>query len=555
MWKENCKIAYKFKSTNEWLVVPKEGYTVDGKKVAVVSDGFELKCDHNPYHDKKGRFTSSTGVTAGDSSVVKIENAIRNKKTEVLVVFDKDGNEVFRKEGTGNKVTLNDEERAKMLNAIVTHNHPNNSRLSDEDISTFVRLKMNEIRVITPDGLTCSLKKNEGERQRGKDLFTDYFKLTSTHENEMSDFLVKRAERDGFDPMDEKVWTDDYYEKLRREFSANWLSDNANKYGYTYNEDVKRQIKHLPENTHNDSPTSDLATKHGANWKTINGAKVLVGKGGSIIAGMGGKFDKVPTSGGWAKQCAEEKARVLAMKPNRQALYVLDNDGQTDEVCLEAMKQGKTKELVEAYFTKMEANGDPAPTKSVAGQYYPKADIDSGKYKNYIDAQRGHISKITGQTKAEAEVTLRELDNWTGGSGFRADQKVLDAFVEKAPAYKGKIYRGMSFRDEAEYEAFMKNVGDGRVIKMNGSASWSDNQTVARRFAHAGDDYLNSVMITCVKNKTSAPIDFANHEMEGEVLSHSRARWTVLHHEVYDTRAGAKKAYLTVIEKSEYADD
>ena len=39
-----------------------------------------------------------------------------------------------------------------------------------------------------------------------------------------------------------------------------------------------------------DSRTSELASKHGANWKTISGAKVLVGKGGKIIAGAGGKF-------------------------------------------------------------------------------------------------------------------------------------------------------------------------------------------------------------------------------------------------------------------------
>lgn len=42
-----------------------------------------------------------------------------------------------------------------------------------------------------------------------------------------------------------------------------------------------------------DSRTSELAAKHGANWKTISGAKVLIGKGGKIIAGMGGKFSNL----------------------------------------------------------------------------------------------------------------------------------------------------------------------------------------------------------------------------------------------------------------------
>ena len=46
-----------------------------------------------------------------------------------------------------------------------------------------------------------------------------------------------------------------------------------------------------------DSRTSELAAKHGANWKTISGAKVLVGKGGKIIAGAGGKFANLADMG------------------------------------------------------------------------------------------------------------------------------------------------------------------------------------------------------------------------------------------------------------------
>ena len=47
-----------------------------------------------------------------------------------------------------------------------------------------------------------------------------------------------------------------------------------------------------------DSKTAELALSNNANWKTISGAKVLVGKGGKVIAGMGGKFSHVPQKGG-----------------------------------------------------------------------------------------------------------------------------------------------------------------------------------------------------------------------------------------------------------------
>ena len=42
-----------------------------------------------------------------------------------------------------------------------------------------------------------------------------------------------------------------------------------------------------------DSKTAELALSNNANWKTISGAKVLIGKGGRIIAGMGGKYSNL----------------------------------------------------------------------------------------------------------------------------------------------------------------------------------------------------------------------------------------------------------------------
>ena len=43
-----------------------------------------------------------------------------------------------------------------------------------------------------------------------------------------------------------------------------------------------------------DSKSAQLALSNKANWKTINGSHVLIGKGGKIVAGMGGKFKSVP---------------------------------------------------------------------------------------------------------------------------------------------------------------------------------------------------------------------------------------------------------------------
>ena len=542
MWKENCKIAYKFKSTNEWLVVPKDGYTVDGKKVAVVSDGFELKCDHNPYHDKKGRFTSK-GNTSGSLSILStVKDSYGGEAFMVMSAMD--GNKVA---GTIEYSVYEDTPAIQMIEVAEGYKRKGVATKMLQALQREYKDTEIQFGYTTEDGE--KLLKAISYEVPNKAVI-NYNKKLRRLETEL----------DGYQKTLDDVWNkveeNPSYEFTDKDRSIietvgdkwNETSDaiHALKRNRILGSETKTLIKL-------DSPTSDLATKHGANWKTINGAKVLVGRGGTIIAGMGGKFDKVPTSGGWAKQCAEEKARVLALKPNRQALYVLDNDGQTHEVCLEAMKSGKTEELVSHYFDILEANGDPTPTKATAGQHSIQGDLNSKKYSDWIEARVGHIKEVTGQSEAQAKVTWKALDDWTTSSHNR-NEKVLDEFIEKAPAYNKTMYRGMVFSDE-EYAAFMANVSDGAVMKMNGNASWSGERMVARRFAHAVYDDANSVVVKCVKNKTSVPIEFAGANGEEEVLSHSRARWTILHTEEFTTSKGMKKAYITVIEKGEFADE
>ena len=136
-----------------------------------------------------------------------------------------------------------------MHGAIVTHNHTEGNRFSDDDILTFISSDMNELRLVTNDGMTCSIKRVDGEQQRGLDLFKDYFKLTITKEREFEDFYIKRIERDGLNIDDDLASSDKYYEKVRREFGANWLKENASKYGYKYSEEIKTEkIKSATDN-------------------------------------------------------------------------------------------------------------------------------------------------------------------------------------------------------------------------------------------------------------------------------------------------------------------
>ena len=255
----------------------------------------------------------------------------------------------------------------------------------------------------------------------------------------------------------------------------------------------------------------------------------------------------------YEKALDEEQSKVLAMKPNEQALYVFEHDGETEDNCVAAMKNGETEALVKNYFAVMKANGDPTPTKPTSGQVKAqlKDEVEYGrKYDGYEEARTDYIQKMTGMNAEESAATMKEFNKWFGGSWGSADTATLDNYISKDHVYDGKMYRGMKFNPET-FDAFMENISPGATISMRRNSSWSSDEAVARSFAAHSYDATFSVMITCVKNRTSAPVDHLSTAAESEVIAHSKASWTVLHSEVVTWPSGAKKAYLTVVETGE----
>ena len=62
---DGLKIYYKFRN-GDYLVVPADGFLVNGKCVDICRED-EMKIDFNPYHDKRGRFTTKAGSSGGAS--------------------------------------------------------------------------------------------------------------------------------------------------------------------------------------------------------------------------------------------------------------------------------------------------------------------------------------------------------------------------------------------------------------------------------------------------------------------------------------------------------
>ena len=164
------------------------------------------------------------------------------------------------------------------------------------------------------------------------------------------------------------------------------------------------------------------------------------------------------------------------------------------------------------------------------------------------------IQEYTGKSEEDAKVMHEELVTWFSGKSG-AEASVLDEYIDSDYAFDGTMYRGMHFEPGSqEYEAFA-HMGTGDILTMEGNASWSSFEETARGFAHMGSNDYESVEVICVKNRTASPVAHLSSHGEQEVLSHSKAQWTVLRNETTNYGSGPRKTRLWVIEKGEFQNE
>lgn len=525
-----------------------------------------------------------------------IEDQIRHQDFESSACVDKDGNVLFFKDGEESEVNFTRDECLSMKDNILTHNHPASSMFSKEDVDMFVVWGMQGIRATNRQGITYSMERGDDYTAEKGDDFRLTFRFNTTKamqqaQKNMADSGAPWKLTNGL--MTQEEANIEYRKHIANELSALCTRD-APKYGINFTVEQREVTKSagtivykatdsdggeivavIDRDTEAEITASfnewlESATKDGEGVKKFN--PYHDAKGRFAAANNATLFTYAPgkskahdnaiarekerqASGGSAYEKAldEEQAKVLAMKPNEQALYVFERDGETEDNCVAAMENGETEALVKNYFAVMKANGDPTPTKPTSGQVKSqlKDEVEyRRKYKGYEEARTDYIQKMTGMDAEEAAATLKEFEKWFGGSWGDADTAVLDNYISKDHVYDGKMYRGMKFNPET-FDAFMENISPGATISMRRNSSWSSDEAVARSFSAHSYDATFSVMLTCVKNRTSAPVDHLSGAAESEVIAHSNAKWTVLHSEVVTWPSGAKKAYLTVVETGE----
>ena len=277
-------VGYQIEDPETWKKLKSGEYAMfsvegTGKRVPIepevqksrISRYLEAIQKFNPYHDSKGRFTS--GNSAISFSLPKDQkqadkwkqkegerarNAARenekkflNNDFETLHWYDQNGNLIKEKPGGSNYVQIAPDELETMKNAIVSHNHPNGSSFSPEDINIFVKGDLAEMRATRPNGEVFSIRKKELKPYTDKEM--EMFEFTNTsapteverRKSLASMFKMANHEHTGSikDEMDKfvpnlmangKMSQDQANEMFRTgisEKNIKWLQDNASKFG------------------------------------------------------------------------------------------------------------------------------------------------------------------------------------------------------------------------------------------------------------------------------------------------------------------------------------
>ena len=126
----------------------------------ISSFGSKLSTNSQSEYDlstTKYAWNDQQGVSQWDQKARKalyeVEYNSRNYKKEVSHVYSSDGTLVSEKHGTSGEVVFTSTEIKSMKDCVLTHNHPNGSCISPQDINILRRGQLTEIRAVTARGV------------------------------------------------------------------------------------------------------------------------------------------------------------------------------------------------------------------------------------------------------------------------------------------------------------------------------------------------------------------------------------------------------------------
>lgn len=130
-------------------------YSRFSRKMGLVEERERIYLDGRgrvaPYNLNYLEVSDTTDKWAKDAKdeLLRSEKSLKNKKNEILEVYDANGNYVMTKRGGANSVRLRITDYLKLKGAVVTHNHPSGGSFSVNDIKFLKNTLISELRVST----------------------------------------------------------------------------------------------------------------------------------------------------------------------------------------------------------------------------------------------------------------------------------------------------------------------------------------------------------------------------------------------------------------------
>ena len=179
--------------------------------------------------------TGSTAFVRSEKVVTAIhgsEDLIRKQDYETGYCVDKNGNRLFQaSDGAGSSIDLSAYQE-QLKDAVFTHNHPQGSTFSAEDISCAVANGMAEVRACHRGGAYSLVRRYslDGETPAtSRDFAWDYQEAVSKYDREVIAPIWRRG------PQVQE--TADKCNKMYEDYRRQWLELNSKKYGWIYSEE------------------------------------------------------------------------------------------------------------------------------------------------------------------------------------------------------------------------------------------------------------------------------------------------------------------------------
>ncbi len=163
------------------------------------------------------------------------ENRIRSDQVETAVVFDAKGNVLIDKsDGNENQVAFDSSDLPQLHDAILTHNHPNGSTFSDDDLNLAYTCGVRILRACHENGFY----QIERQFKIGEDVPYHYEDFGYDYDRAVAQYQATTVDQVWFSSA--QTYEDaERCNTMLNDYRRDWLRQNAARYGWKYTDGGK----------------------------------------------------------------------------------------------------------------------------------------------------------------------------------------------------------------------------------------------------------------------------------------------------------------------------